>query len=86
LEFNNVKEIKSKIILIPLRKCCSTSSDVIGLIKQIFQDIAENKELKDFCVSKEMNKGIGKRFLDEVILKLSFVGLGFDFKTFFENK
>ena len=86
LELDNVKEIKSKIILIPLRKCCSTSTDVISLIKQIFQDINENKKLKDFTVYKEMNKGIGKKFLDGVILKPSFSGLGFDLKTFFKNK
>ena len=86
LEFKSTKELKSKIILIPLRKCCSNSTEVILLIKKIFDDINKNMELKDFTVHKEMNKGIGKRFLDGVILKPSFQGIGFDFKAFFNKK
>ena len=82
LEYNNIKEIKFKIILIPLRKCCSNFTEVILLINRIFEDITKNKELKDFTVHKET----GKRFLDGVILKPSFQGVGFDFKAFFNEK
>ena len=85
LEFPELKEINSKIILIPLKKCCESSTEVISLINQIFKDINERKKLKNFSIAKEMKKVIGKRLLDGVILQPSFYGVGFDFKKFFNK-
>jgi hypothetical protein len=82
----NKENNDSKIILIPLKKYCKSSTDVISLINQIFYDISANKELKNFKIAKKMNRGLGKRFLDGVILKPSFSGIGFDLNKFFQKK
>ncbi len=77
--------IDSKIILIPLKKHCKTSSDVITIIEQIFNDIQNGSELKNFEIQKEMTNGIWKRLLEGVILEPNFYGLGFNFKKFFRK-
>lgn len=84
LEFSNKKILKSKMILIPLKKCCKTSTDVISVIRRIFKDINNNNILSEFSVQKEMKKGVAKRFWDGVILQPNFNGVGFDFKKFFK--
>jgi len=85
LEIMNKNELNAKIILIPLNKCCKSSTDVVNLIKQIFKDINDKKPLRKFVVFKKMKNGIGRRFLDGVILKPSISGIGFDLKAFFSK-
>ena len=74
-----------KLILIPLRKCCKNTTDVIDLIHKIFSDIQQNKDLDDFKVRREMKKGIGRALADALILEPNFSGIGFDFKKFFQD-
>ena len=83
LKYPMKQKLTPKIILIPLKKYCKTSTEVISLIIQIFKDIKEEKELKKFSIIKEMKKGIGKRLLDGVILQPNFNGVGIDIKSFF---
>lgn len=85
LESLGTKDLNTKFILIPLRKCCKSSTEVISLINQIFHDINDKKELKNFSIAKNMKKGIGNYILDGVILQPNFYGVGFNLKTFFNK-
>lgn len=49
-----------KLILVPFKRMCTTTGDVISIIEKVFQDIAEAKDLSAFKIAKEMKKGIGK--------------------------
>ena len=69
-----------KFILIPLRKVCKTTSDMIKIIEEIFKDINENKEISNFKISKELNKGFGKTLVDSLILEPNFNGVGIKLK------
>ena len=75
-----------KLILIPLRKCCKDTTDVITLIHKIFSDIQQQKDLDDFKVRREMKKGIGRALADALILEPNFAGIGFNFKQFFQDR
>ena len=77
-EVKNQKEFK--FVLIPLRKICKTTSDIINLIEEIFQDIKQNKEISNFRISKELNKGFGKTLVDSLILEPNFNGVGIKIK------
>ncbi|MBX9596951.1 MAG: hypothetical protein K2X04_00065 [Burkholderiales bacterium] len=84
-ELSRASDRDSKIILIPLKKHCKTSTDVITLIEQIFNDIQHACELKNFKVKKEMKNGIWERLLDGVILEPNISGIGFNLKKFFRK-
>ena len=74
-----------KMILIPLKKFCKSTTDVVTLIDKIFRDIREKKDLNDFAVEKEMKKGVGKAIADALILQPNFSGLGFNFNKFIDD-
>jgi hypothetical protein len=74
-----------KLILIPFRKFCTTTEDVVSVIDKVFKDIAEGKDLADFKVAKEMKKGIGQATVDAIILEPNFSGLGFNIKKFLKS-
>lgn len=65
-----------KLILIPFKKFCETTNQVLTLIEKIFKDIEEKKELSDFQIAKQMNKGIGRAIVDSIILEPNFSGIG----------
>ena len=69
-----------KLVLIPLKKCCSTTTDVVTLIEKLFSDIKAGKDLSDFMVAKEAQKGIGSAIVDSIILEPNISGIGFSFK------
>jgi hypothetical protein len=73
-----------KFILIPLRKLCQKSTDVMPLITSIFRDIQNKKDLKDFVVQKELKPGIENALVNSLILEPNFHGIGFSFKRFKE--
>ncbi len=68
-----------KLILVPFKRFCETTSDVTTLIEKIFNDICAEKDLSEFRIAKEMNKGVGKAIVDSIILEPNFSGLGFSF-------
>ena len=41
-----------KLILIPLKKFCKSTTEVVGLIEKVFNDVKNNKDLDDFRVGK----------------------------------
>lgn len=78
-----------KLILIPLKKFCQSTSEVVTLIEKLFNDIKDQKDLDDFRVSKEIRKGFGRALADAVILEPNFAGMGFSFSKmieYFKNK
>lgn len=77
---NNAKiEDDLKLIFIPLKSCCETTTDVVTLVGKLFNDIANKKDLNDFAIQKELKKGVGKALADSIILQPNFSGIGFDF-------
>ena len=69
-----------KFILIPIKKFCETTNDVVVLIEKIFKDIKAKKDLDDFQVAQEKKKGLGRTLADSLILEPNFYGVGFSFK------
>jgi hypothetical protein len=47
-------EKELRMILIPLRKFCKTTTDVVVIINRIFEDIHNKKDLKEFRIAKEI--------------------------------
>lgn len=80
---------EDKLLLIPLRKVCKTTTDVAALIGKIFHDIKEKKALQNFEVAQELKKGERGALTDALILRPSFSGFAVDLKTlakFFKGK
>lgn len=69
-----------KLILIPLKKFCSNTSEVVSLIEKLFTDIEAGKDLSEFKIAKEAQKGIGSAIVDALILEPNISGVGFSFK------
>jgi len=45
-----------RLILIPLKKFCRNATEVVQLIERLFNDIRQQKALKDFRIAKEIPK------------------------------
>lgn len=78
-----------KLVLIPLKKFCTTTTEVINLIEKIFSDIENGLDLSEFRVAKEAKKGIGSAIVDSIILEPNVSGVGFSFnklKKYFKEK
>jgi len=68
-----------KLILIPFKRFCETTNEVLSLIEKVFKDIQDEKDLSEFKIAKEMNKGVGRAIVDSIILEPNFSGIGFSF-------
>lgn len=68
-ENNSGVEWDLRLILIPLRKICSTPTQVVQLIERIFTDIKEKKALQDFSVLREIRKDNRRALADAVVLE-----------------
>jgi hypothetical protein len=77
------KESRDALLLVPLRKACKSSEDVIELIQRIFEDIKSKKPLSKFRSAKRMRRGVAGALVDAVILQPKVGGIGFDLKKFF---
>lgn len=69
-----------KLVLIPLKKFCKTTTEVISLIEKLFLDIEAGLDLSEFKIAKETNRGIGSAIMDSIILEPNISGVGFSFK------
>jgi len=72
-----------RLIIIPLRNFCKTTTEVISLIERVFKDIASRSKLLDFAVAKEICAGDGGALSDALILKPAIYGVGVDLKELF---
>jgi hypothetical protein len=77
------KESSDALLLIPLRKVCKSSEDVVELIQRVFDDIKSKKLLSEFRAAKRMRRGTAGALVDAVILQPKIGGIGFDLKKFF---
>ena len=78
-----------KLILIPLKKFCKSTTEVVSLVEKLFNDIKAKKDLSDFRVGKVTKKGLGRALVDSVILEPNIAGLGYNFNSlidYFRNK
>jgi hypothetical protein len=74
------------LLLIPLRKLCTSAEQVVELVRKVFADIKHGKRLKDFAVAKRMRRGVGHAVVDAVILQPNLGGIGVDVKKLFGDK
>jgi len=80
---------EDRMLLIPLRKSCNTTSDVVNLVDKLFRDIKEKKQLTDFEVRKELKKGHNGALVDALILQPNISGVGINLNAiidFFSRK
>lgn len=82
-EVQNEMLPKDNLIFIEISKVCKTPQDVITLLKKIFKDIQEKKELKEFKIKKELHSGIGKILNDTIILEPNIGGFGININNIF---
>ena len=68
----------NSLILIPIKKFCKETQDVLCLVDNIFHDIAAQKPLLEFSITRKINKDKG--FLDALILEPNISGIGIDLK------
>lgn len=80
---NQSKADDMKLILIPFRKFCKTSTEAVELIQKIFTDIENQKDISEFAIAKEMKAEKGKAIMDALILEPNIAGVGIDFKKLF---
>ncbi len=69
------------LLLLPLRTHCKSADDVGSFIRRLFADIRDHQEIKNFEVVCEMKPNKGKAILEGLILKPSFMGMGFDLRS-----
>jgi len=71
------ESMDAKMLLIPLRDACATTDDVITMIRSIFTDIREQKNLLSFEIAKVIKKEEEpNRAMDALILEPNFMGVG----------
>jgi hypothetical protein len=70
-----------KMILFPLKKCCSTTSEVVTLIQKIFTKIKSGEDLDNFNIVEEKNKGVGGAIASSLVIEPSRTGTNIAFNT-----
>lgn len=78
--YRESKDGELKLILIPLKKFCSNTSEVVSLIEKLFADIEAGKDLSEFKIAKETQRGIGSAIVDALILEPNISGVGISLK------
>jgi hypothetical protein len=79
------KAPEDSLLLIPLKKVAKNGTEVVAVINQVFNDIRDEKRLKNFAVAQEMHRGAKKAIVDAVVLQPRIGGFGFDLKKFFSE-
>lgn len=79
--YRESKDESLKLVLIPLKKFCNSTTEVVSLIEKLFSDIEAGKDLSDFKVAREAKKGIGRALVDSVVLEPNIAGMGFSFNS-----
>lgn len=77
-------DITDKLLLVPLNSACKTTSDILSLIKSIFEDIRAGKTPVSFRIAKELKKEEGGRAVDALILEPNFAGIGIKLPELFK--
>jgi len=69
-----------KLVLIPFKRFCHTTADVVAIIGRLFDDIAAGRDLSDFRIVRELKKGVGSALVDAIIAEPAVGGFGIDLK------
>ncbi len=72
-----------QMVLVPFKRICKNTEDVISVIKAIFADIADGKDIAKFKIVKEMKKGVGHALVNTLIAEPTAFGFGIDLKKLF---
>ena len=78
-----------KLVLFPLKKYCSTTSEVVELIQKIFASIKLSKDLNDFGIVKEKRKGQYHTMASSLIIEPTSTGTNISISSiqdFFSQK
>lgn len=75
---------KDNFVFLEIRKICQHPQDVVTLLEKIFQDIKEEKTIKNFKVVKELKGGVGKILNDTLILEPNVGGIGINLNSLFK--
>jgi len=81
---NHAIEDDLKLVLIPLKKMCQTTTDVINVIEKVFNDVKAQKDLDDFRIAKEIKKQPGNALADMIILEPNIAGVGININRIIE--
>jgi hypothetical protein len=83
-DLNEQEQENLKMIIIPLKRCCKTTSEVVDLIQKVFDKIMQEKDLSEFKIEKEKKKGIKGALANSIILEPSIGGMGFSFNKLYK--
>lgn len=78
---NGTVEPNLKMILFPLKKYCSTTSEVVTLIQKIFTKIKNGEDLANFNIVEVKNRGIGGAIASSLVIEPSQTGTNIAFNT-----
>ena len=78
---NGSVESNLKMILFPLKKYCSTTSEVVTLIQKIFTRIKKGEDLDNFNIVEEKNSGVAGAIASSLIIEPSLTGTNIAFNT-----
>lgn len=77
---NESENQEMKLIIIPFRKFCRTSTEVVELIQKVFDDIKRQKDLSEFSIAREIKASKNQAVADAIILEPNIAGVGIDLK------
>lgn len=78
---NGIVETNLKMILFPLKKYCSTTSQVVTLIQKIFTKIKNEEDLANFNIVEEKNRGVDGAVASSLVIEPSQTGTNITFNT-----
>lgn len=78
---NDTVEPNLKMILFPLKKYCSTTSEVVTLIQKIFTKIKNGEDLANFNIVEEKNRGVDGAIASSLVIEPSQTGTNIAFNT-----
>lgn len=70
-----------KMILFPLKKYCTSTSEVVTLIQKIFEKVKNGEDLDNFSIVEEKNRGVAGAFTSSLIIEPSLTGTNITFNT-----
>ena len=78
---NGAVESTLKMIIFPLKKYCSTTSEVVTLIQKIFVRIKKGEDLDNFNIIEEKSRGVAGAIASSLIIEPSLTGTNIKFNT-----
>ena len=78
-----------KLILIPLKKYCKDTTQVVELIQKIFAKIKNGEDLENFGITQQKKKGIRGALASSIVIEPKFMGMGFSLNklvSYFKDK